>query len=279
MGEQKARRRLLASEKQPCVFCGGQRVATTEEHCPPRSLFLDRAWPVGFVFPACKECNSGSSDDDLWVAFMAHLDDDPKRIRKGAGLLFQIKRQNPQELQRMFGMSSVDSRAAARRLGLKREPGMTFRELGVIKVPEAAQRAVGAVAGKLSKAMYFKSTGEVFPRDGGITFHWFTNAQLREFGHIPALEAMKAIAAVQQPVGRNGKDLRAQFDCRYSTDAEGSLHLLQVTFGKVFGFVSIFSQQPGRIEEFIRAIEQRLGTDRKPFTFVNSNDPSRVKSS
>lgn len=276
MGEAKRNRTHLAGTSTPCIFCGGQRLATTEEHCPPRSLFLDKAWPVGFVFPACRQCNAGSSDDDLWVAFLAHLDGDHAKLKRGRGLLLQLRRQAPVALRQMFGMTAVESRAAARRLHLTREPGMSYQELGVVKVPEAAHRAVGVLAGKLSKALYFKSTGNVFPTDGGITFHWFTNAQLHEFGQIPALEALRAISTVQQPVSRNGKDLSGQFDCRYSTDAEGGLHLLQVTFGKVFGFISIFSQQAGRIEEFINSVEQSLGTKQRPFTFVNSNDPARL---
>lgn len=276
MGEAKRRRRHLASTAAPCIFCGGQRPATTEEHCPPRALFVNRAWPEGFVFPACTQCNGGSSQDDLWVAFLAHLDGEPAKLHKGVGLMQQLKRQDPIALRKMFGISAVDARAAARRLRLSRPPGQTYQQLGVVKVPEAGHRAVGTLADKLSKALYFKSTGQVFPSDGGIAFHWFTNAQIHEFGEIPALEAMRAISAVKQPVGRNGQDLSGQFECRYSMDAEGGLHLLQVTFGKVFGFVSIFSPQRGRIEALMGTLEQHLGTTRSPFTFVTSSDPARL---
>ena len=255
----------------------GLRHAATEEHCPPRALFKGRHWPQGFVFPACDECNGGTSDEDLWVAFLANLEDDPGRLQQGRGLLFQLKRQDPVSLQRMFNVSAVEARGAARRLKLERGPGMTFQDLGVANVPNAAHRAVGTLAGKLSKAMYHRATGKVFPTDGGITFHWFTNAQLREHGHIPALEAMQSIAAMQQPVVRNGKDLSDQFVCKHSTDDQGELHILQATFGQVFGFVSMFSPMAGRMEDIVATMEERMGTARRPFTFVNSNDPARLR--
>lgn len=277
MGEARRKRQKLSEGNQPCLFCGGQRRATTEEHCPPRSLFKGRHWPEGFAFPACERCNGGTSDEDLWVAFLANLEDDPERLQQGRGLLFQLKRQDPKSLRQMFNLSATKARTAARRLNMQREPGMTYRDLGVVSIPEAANRAVGTLAGKLSKAMYHRATGRVFPVDGGIMFQWFTNAQLREHGEIRLLEALKALAATQQPVIRNGKDLGDQFVCRHSTDAQGELHVLQVTFGGVFGFVSMFSPLAGRMEAFVHSMEQRMGKPGNPFTFVNSSDAPRLR--
>lgn len=268
MGEARRRRTHLAATPTPCIFCGGSRTATTEEHCPPRALFINKAWPVGFVFPSCKQCNAGSSDDDLWTAFLAQLDGDPVKLRKGVGLMRQLKRQDPKGLRGMFGVSAVDARAAARRFRMTREPGKTYQELGIVKVPDSAHGAVGVLAGKLSKAVYYKLTGNVFPLGGGIALHWFTNAQLLEFGQIPALEAMRSIKAVKLPVTRNGKDLSDQFDCRYAADSNGELYLVQATFGKIFGFVSIFSPQPGQVERLMATIDQELGHTKSPFTLM-----------
>lgn len=277
MGEAKRKQRKMLEAGHACLFCGGQRLATTEEHCPPRSLFKGRHWPEGFVFPACEDCNGGTSDDDLWVAFLANLEDDPERFEQGRGLLFQLKRQDAPSLRQMFNVPTLQARRVARRLRLEREPGRTYKELGVVNVPRAAHRAVGTLAGKLSKAMYHRATGRVFPTDGGVMFHWFTNAQLREHGRIPALEALQSLASMQQPMIRNGKDLGDQFICKHSTDTEGELHVLQVTFGRVFGFVSMFSPSAGRMEAFAERMQERTGAE-APFTFVSSNDPIRLQS-
>lgn len=276
MGQAKLKRDALIKAQKPCIFCGGIRLATTEEHCPPRSLFKDRNWPAGFSFPACEACNGGTSDDDLWVAFLANLEEDPTRRKQGRGLMFQLKRQDPQSLQEMFGLSALQTRAAAKKMNMQPEPGQALSELGIVKVTDAAHKAVGTLAGKLSKAMFHRATGEVFPTNGGIMFHWFTNAQLHEHGQIPVLEAMRQFAAMQQPVVRNGKDLQDQFDCRHSVDVEGRLHLLQVTFGTMFGFVSIFSAVPGQLEGFAARLEDRFGREHRPFAFVSSNDPARL---
>ncbi len=52
-----------------CYFCGGINRATTIDHVPPRSCFPNGYAPEGFEFPACKECNEGSTKQDLVFGF------------------------------------------------------------------------------------------------------------------------------------------------------------------------------------------------------------------
>jgi hypothetical protein len=68
MGEAK-RRELSAKERafgksKMCIFCGGTVPADTIEHYPPKSIFSEKKWPDGYVFPACKPCNHGSRQED-----------------------------------------------------------------------------------------------------------------------------------------------------------------------------------------------------------------------
>ena len=65
--ERVRRARFLAAHPC-CCFCGGGIRAETEDHIPARSLFVDRQWPEGFVFPACRSCNSSSRFDGLLKA-------------------------------------------------------------------------------------------------------------------------------------------------------------------------------------------------------------------
>lgn len=273
MGEAKRRLQKFRCLSPVCIFCGGHIPATTQEHCPPRALFKDKRWPEGFVFPACKACNGGTSDDDLMVAFLAQLDpeSDPAQLRKGAGLMKMVSKQFPGVLQEMFSRSAVEARADARRLGIKPEPGQTYQEIGVINVPEAMHSSVATLACKLTKAIYHMQTGAIFPTDGGIMFQWFTNAQRIEHGRIVILEAVANILGTTAAIERSGKDLKDQFDYRYSVDQPGDLHLLQVVFGMVFGFVTIFSQTPGRLEAVESGIKQKLGREDGPFAFINTN--------
>jgi hypothetical protein len=47
--------------------------------------------------------------------------------------------------------------------------------------------------------------------------------------------------------------------------------MLEVVFGKVFGFVTIFSQVPGRLESIVEGIEKAHPASRRPFRFLSSN--------
>ncbi|MDM0025921.1 hypothetical protein [Variovorax saccharolyticus] len=274
MGQAKARRAALFAASPTCIFCGGSVAATTIEHCPPRSLFRDKAWPEGFEFTACEVCNGGSSDDDLMVAFLAQLKGgDEQTLRKGYGLMRQVHRQFPGMLARMFSKTPTSARADARRLGMRPQAGQTYQELGIVDIPAAMHRSVETLAGKLTKAIFFQKTGTPFPSNGGLQFQWFTNAQRLEHGRIVILDAMAGISAMSAPISRAGRDLKDQFDYLYSVDEAGELHMLQVVFGTVFGFVSIFSQVPGRLEGIEDGIAAQLGKEGEPspLTWLSSD--------
>lgn len=270
MGDAKRRKEKLIAAGSPCIFCGGQRVATTQEHCPPRALFREKKWPEGYVFPACEDCNGGTSDDDLMVAFLAHLTKASNTHKSGAGLMRQVKRQFPGFIEGMFQRSTAEARRLGRKVGLRPGPGETYQELPVVKLPKEAHQCVSVLAAKLTKAIYFKQTRAIFPSDGGIMFQWFTNAQKMEHGRIVLLDAISHFAAMSVPKRRGGKDLSDQFDYKYSVGESGELHMLQVVFGEVFGFVTIFSQTPGRVESIVEGIEKAHPTSRRPFRFLST---------
>ena len=142
---------------------------------------------------------------------------------------------------------------------------------GIVHIPEALHRAVGILGGKLTKGVYYKQTGNILPEDGGVMFQWFTNAQLREHGKIAILDALAGMTAMSTPQERSGKDLKDQFDYLYSVDGSGDLHVMQVVIGKMFGFVTIFSQTPGRLEKIDNYLNAKLGTEKGPFRFLSSN--------
>ncbi len=271
MGEAKQRKMQLLAAKTPCIFCGGAAHATTEEHCPPKALFRERKWPEGYVFPACASCNNGSSDDDLLVAFLAQLQPsaNAETLSKGFGLMRMTHRQFPGLLEKMMTSTAVEARANARRLGMRPKPGQTYQELGIVNVTAAMDDCVANVAAKLTKAVYYMQTGKIFPSDGAIMFQWFTNAQRIEHGRIVLLDGLAGLAAMSPPIMRSGKNLKDQFDFRYSQGENGELHVLQVVFGEVFGFVTIFSPTPGRLEAMENRLNERAEKDDSPFRFLS----------
>jgi len=173
----------------------------------------------------------------------------------------------------MFSKSAIEARADARRIGLRPRPGETYQQLGIVDIPDEMHRCVEVFAAKLTKAIYYMKMGAPFPVNGGIQFQWFTNAQRLEHGRIVLLEALAELAAMSAPVARSGRDLKDQFDYLYSADAPREFHVLQVAFGQVFGFVSIFSQVPGRLEAMDERLAERFEGQQKksPFKWLSSN--------
>jgi len=187
--------------------------------------------------------------------------------------MYQIDRQFPGVLAKMFSKKATEARADARRLGIRPQPGQTYQQLGIVDVPEEMHRCVEIFAAKLTKAIFYMKMGAPFAADGGIQFQWFTNAQRLEHGRIVLLDALAGLAAMSAPVARSGRDLKDQFDYLYSVDESRELHVLQVAFGEVFGFVSIFSQVPGRLEAMDDRLAERFKGEQKksPFKWINSN--------
>ncbi|CAN4271865.1 hypothetical protein MCERHM31_00980 [Methylophilaceae bacterium] len=265
MGEARRHKMEFQSGKYLCIFCGGLNQAFTEDHVPPRVLFLKKEWPEGFVFPACEKCNSKSSDNDLIVGVMAKMTNDREDVR---GLLMNLRKQKPTFIDEMIRMSASEARKSVKKFKLLKPQGMTYREVGVVNVNEAMREAVINLARKLSKAIFYKKTGNIFPLDGGILLNWFTNTQLFEHGGILVLQGLSHFNYQTEEITRNTKSLRDQFDYRYSLSEEGTIHLIQVTFGNSFGFVTLMSEDRRILESINEKAQHEAGKD-SVFQFIS----------
>jgi hypothetical protein len=262
MGESQRKKLKIKNGNYQCIFCGGFTPANTVDHVPPKIIFRNKSWPEGFEFPACEACNNGTSDDDLVVGLLARMTKEDSSI---LGLLKNIKGQHPQLLAEMLDISEAEAKVAAEKFHIEKPEGMTYRELGIVNVTDTMNLAVTTLASKLSKAVYYKLTGEIFPNKGGILFNWFTNAQLFEHGKVYVLDGLKQFKFTTEVLKRSNTLLHDQFDYRYSLSEEGTIHLLQAVFGGSFGFVTIFSPDP----EIIQSIDANTleSTDHKNSAF------------
>lgn len=80
MGEAKRNKsaRMTATRRQLeihpfCIYCGGEKRATTVDHQPPKILFLRKHRPRGLEFSACAICNRVSSGDDAVFGLIGRL--------------------------------------------------------------------------------------------------------------------------------------------------------------------------------------------------------------
>jgi hypothetical protein len=257
-----------------CIFCGGETPAPTTEHCPPRSLFLDRRWPEGFSFPACHKCNNGTADDDQIFSVLAlagELENSSLRSDQAEKALEGFSKKDPNLFDRMFEQTSRQGRRYARELGISPAKGQTYRDLPLLTITEEVHRSVGVVAGKLTKAIYFRHQSRIFPKKGGILFHWSTNAD-KLAGRKVALEAFGNIKGEQPLLVRDSKKLNDQFSYIYSSDETQTLHLLRADFGSSFGFITAFSQEQGRMESLLQEIIAQTNRPTGPLKLINGLD-------
>lgn len=272
MGKQARAKKAAFFAKNPyCIFCGGATIATTIEHCPPRALFIDRHAPDGYIFPACKACNGGTSDDDALIAMLGRMNPfttENNLDGKVPGLIKNASRQHPGLIIDMLDLSPVQARKAARDLKITRPAGLTYQQSGIVNVTDHMDQSVRVFAKKLSKAVYFKETGKIFPIDGEIQLNWFTNVDLFRYGTFPVLDAFAEIAADKPKIERNRQDLSNQFDYRFSVSSDGKYAVLRALFGKAFGFVTILSPIAGMLTEMDRNLCIQNGKETGPFQFV-----------
>ena len=73
MGQSRAKKRKFFLHNPLCCFCGGGSEATTIDHIPARSFFVNRKHPKGYEFPACVSCQNrttGAEDTVRLIALM-----------------------------------------------------------------------------------------------------------------------------------------------------------------------------------------------------------------
>ena len=259
---------FLAKHPQ-CAFCGGERVATTTEHCPPRALFQFRHWPEGFEFPACDECNHGSGDEDAAVAMLARMSPDGSTGNEDGrieGLIYNVNRQFPGALVNMIP-SHVEARRKNRELGIKPGPGELHQDVAPITLPEALKSAVNTFARKLALAIYYRDAGAIFPASGTLAMNWFTNIELVLNGTYKMFDLLANLDGNTPPLVRGGKYLGDQFEYKLSISPDAEVFLLQAKLGRSFGIVLFGSRRPGPIEETIAGLKNKLGP-KSPFIFL-----------
>lgn len=190
---------------------------------------------------------------------------------KQVGLMKQVSKQFPQLFPRMIPSAS-EARRHNRNFGIRPGPGQTHQDMGVMNVTSEMHEAICVLAGKLTKAIYYMETSEIFPSFGCLTMNWFTNADLIREGKYPIFDLLKDINGKTPPLVRSRNELNDQFEYKFSLDEAGKLLMLQARFGSSFGFVVFGSTVAGKLE----GIYERIAHDvkaRSPFAVLQSSKP------
>ena len=215
--DRKAMRRALLNK--PCIYCGGDEVATTTDHMPSRSLFNDAAWPEGFEFPACARCQTISRYAETMVGFLSviysHPDDPPSETEKRRRFT-GLRRNYPELFPRLFPSREKVAKFIADH-GWPVDP-VTNRSISPVRSRITGQlrppvlsldhpevhEAVRLFGRKLACALHHYETGMIIPLSGAIHVRWYSNVQLVE-GDFP--EALLEINKSHRSLTRSNRIL------------------------------------------------------------------------
>lgn len=270
MGSAARHKRNFVSKHPFCIFCGGHKNASSIEHCPPRSMFQRREWPEGFEFPACDNCNQGTSDHDLLIAFLARMDPINERGNLDGrleGIMYMVNKQFP-NLYNQMRLTASEARRKNKELGIKPFEGLTHQEMGLINIPNALHESVCILASKLAKALYYKETSNIFPKEGGLMMNWFTNVELVKNGNYPMFDLLNHIGGNAPLLFRAKNLLNDQFSYKLTLSPNNEIIVLQALFGNSFGFVVFGCTKIGYLENANSALKLKFNRE-SPFSFLS----------
>jgi hypothetical protein len=215
----------LLKEKPFCVFCGGVKVATTIEHCPPRMMFRGKQRPNDLVFPCCNRCNSQTRQSDqvasLVARFYPSTDVDEADVQK----LFKAVANNVPGLLQEMHLSDAEQEVGLEGLSVPSGAG-ALRADGPI-----LSSYMLTFAAKLGLALRFELHQEPVPISGGVFPLWYSNVQAAK-GKIPA--ELLATLPAPRTMRQGTKHVADQFQYSWTTTEEREHTLLYAVFRQSF---------------------------------------------
>lgn len=237
MGNKNRRLTGFLAKHPNCCYCGGLTPATTEDHWPPRTVFVERAWPHGYVFPACMSCQQRTANIEGMFGLICRLaphetDDSPvalAELEKQA----QGQRIRHPELMHALILSRQGKRSVLRERNLRPEPGQLVQDIPIITLghPEI-QQIIAICFQKLLLSLHYMHTRTIMPKQGIGYLRWFANGEQIPNG---AFEEAAARLPHSTELKRSNNDLSTQFSYRYAVSGDLSTSAFLIVFGHSLG--------------------------------------------
>lgn len=198
------------------AIAGGDTNAETEDHWPSRSVFDDRKWPEGFVFPACVLCNAATAVDETLFALICRLGKPPNSANstdQTIKLLAAVKETLPavfQTLRTFVPIPSGPLQTFGPKLAPLNNSGLPYAVS--IDHPNIRDRMARCIT-KLLFSLHYRHTGSIVPKDGGAVWEWFTNANSESKFFFDS--AFAALASKRTKIKWQKNDLDFQFYYEY----------------------------------------------------------------
>jgi len=246
LGQSKTRVQRFIESNKICIFCGGATASETEDHCPPRTIFIDRKWPEGYVFAACKNCNSKSSDAEYLVGLMVKMGwglmVDSKVDKSMYDKIFsELRFKKPAILTKMQnGLSAAAKKRLAKDIGYIPPNGGLYADMPLISFPEEFNNAIKIFGRKLAIALHYKHTNKIAPQNFGFKLRWATNYELIRNQYLVNEEILNNFAPAQKLV-REKVDLSSQFNYSYVITEDNKSSAFHCSFSESFEILFLLS--------------------------------------
>ncbi len=241
MGAGKKRKERFFRQHPYCCFCGGIRLAETEDHVPSRVFFIKRSRPDDFVFPACKSCNSISSKSEQVTALLSRTSYQSEQIVDAPDfckLVQAVHNNSKGTFQEMVGPRTGDKI-------IKRQirAALGSDDFHLLTFGSNARMHCQLFGAKLAFAFHYKFLGRPLPTDGGaiVSIHNQVDFALNRAPHLEI--AFNDIESLRQ--GKWNSEGQFEYRMSLATDFEGGL--FQAFFHKNLLFTLITSADGSKL--------------------------------
>lgn len=226
-------------KKHPlCCFCGGVTPAEEIDHVPGRVFFRERQWPNGYEFPACIKCNRATRYEEKVIAYLARFNsdnEDETNEIEFARLQEDIAKHDPEFISDIRQSSANEIRHFLKERNIEKSAGIATSDISLVKIGDVVNKSVRKYGRKLFLALWFKHTGTVLPKLGGMHIAWMTNVS-------PEIDDTTLTAMFQILHGipliiKNSHHLHDQFTYRYMVTTSGDGAGFFVWFRQSFGLL------------------------------------------
>ena len=205
-----------------------------------RSVFDERKWPEGYVFPTCLLCNQSTADDEALFALLCRFN--PVEYKPDAGeqtrkLMLAVAERLP-EIYQSFFPTANNVKGWLRKTGKTLPPGQTTKDVPILSLehPEINVR-IKKCAAKLFLSLHYMHMGRILPSEGAVIFRWFSNANTPD--EIPA-DLLAPFVTEMPKLTWQKKSLNDQFMYRYGAEkTEGLVSVFFVTFHASVGMIGV----------------------------------------
>jgi len=239
MGNKRNRLKKFLTAHPICCYCGGGTSASTEDHWPSRSIFKERKWPQGYVFPACIPCQQTTSDDETLFALLCRLhpkDETQEEIEHTRKLMAAISERLP-DIYHSFFPSANKVKSWLRESKQKIMPGQTTKDIPMLSLEHPGiNERVRNCAAKLFLSLHYLHTKKILPSKGGIFFMWYSNANMP---NVEFSDVLSPFTSNLPNLKWQHVDLSDQFLYRYGHDHHGETSIFHVVFHASIGMIGV----------------------------------------